>query len=615
MESQFSYQDFDLLIERDSADSYRARVLRSPAGESGPVQFTLPFSETELENFVLKVGLPRRRTRGPGRPESAPLKDFGGKLYGAVFQDELRGMLLRSLSQTRDQRMGMRLRLRLADTPELAQLPWEFLYDPRLNRFLAQSRHSPLVRYLDLPDPPRPLSVEGPLRLLVMISSPSGYPALDVEQEWTGLTEALARPLAESRMIIERLPAKMSILRNRLRQEEFHVFHFVGHGFFRADWGDGVLVMEDSNGGPREVTGEELGGLLNEYDATRLAVLNACEGARTGVSDPFAGMAQSLIQQGLPAVVAMQFEITDEAAIIFARELYAAIADGSPLEAALANARGAIRDEGNPTEWGTPVLYSRAPDGRLFDPTRRAPIEEADRQAKEEADHEATPAALRTPRGPVGSDRMEHLGNVDTLQFRLFTGEQVETAAQVDDTEFPAGEFLMARTVWLEDRIPNRRELRQHRPVSGDRRPDGYARLDNEVLAGRGLYEVVDSGSYPPEVARLYGDESTSADPYALFEPYRGQPLREVGANLFDDEFDRFLIGLLTGLCWFAAAGLAHRSISPDTVRWDGESVQITDFSRSAPFGTARTPLTGSHGMDSEGIPAGYVLRDRRAGR
>jgi hypothetical protein len=53
--------------------------------------------------------------------------------------------------------------------------------------------------------------------------------------------------------------------------------------------------------------------------------------------------------------------------VIFARELYSATADGLPLEASLAEARGAIRDAGNPTEWGTPVLYSRSPDGYLFD--------------------------------------------------------------------------------------------------------------------------------------------------------------------------------------------------------------------------------------------------------
>jgi len=397
VDGQFTYQDFDLLIEPGSDDSYRARVLRSPAGESGLIQFTLPFSAVELENLVLKVGRGRRRARG-GRPESQPLKDFGGKLYGAVFQDELRDMLQRSLSLTHAEHIGMRLRLRLIDAPELANLPWEFLYDPRHKRFLAQSRRTPLVRYLDLPEPPHTLSVEGPLRLLVMISNPSGYEPLDVEKEWEAVTSALAQRQAEGRVVVERLPANMRALRARLRREEFHVLHFIGHGFYKPDWGDGVLVMEDRDGLPHEVLGEDLGGLLNEYDQMRLAVLNACEGARNGASDPFAGIAQSLIQQGLPAVVAMQFEITDQAAIIFARELYAAIADSYPLEAALAEARGAIRDEGNLIEWGTPVLYSRAPDGRLFDLTGPGRISDADRQAREDADRQAREDADRQAR-------------------------------------------------------------------------------------------------------------------------------------------------------------------------------------------------------------------------
>jgi serine/threonine protein kinase len=180
----------------------------------------------------------------------------------------------------------------------------------------------------------------------------------------------------------------------------------------------------------------------------------------------------------------------------------------------------------------------------------------------------------------------------DKLQFRRVTGELVEAEAQVDDAEFPAGEFLMARKVWLE----NGTELRQHRPTSGSQRLDGYDRLDNQILAGRRLYEVAGWGSYPPEVACLYGDEATSAEPYALFEPYRGQPLREVGTNIIDDEFEAFLRSLLTGLCWLATAGLAHRAINLDTVLWDSQrrSVQITDFSRSTVFGVRRTPVTGS---------------------
>jgi len=180
----------------------------------------------------------------------------------------------------------------------------------------------------------------------------------------------------------------------------------------------------------------------------------------------------------------------------------------------------------------------------------------------------------------------------DKLRFRLVSGEPAEAEARVDDTEFATGEFLMARTLWLADGT----ELRQHRPASGAQRQQGYERLDNEILAGRRLYDVAGWGSYPLEVSSLYGDEATSAEPYALFEPYRGMPLREAVAYIINEEFDAFVVSLLTGLCWLAAAGVAHRGINPDTVLWDGRTLraQITDFSRSTVFGVPRTPVTGS---------------------
>jgi serine/threonine protein kinase len=178
------------------------------------------------------------------------------------------------------------------------------------------------------------------------------------------------------------------------------------------------------------------------------------------------------------------------------------------------------------------------------------------------------------------------------LQFRRVTGELVEAEAEVEDAEFPAGEFLMTRTV----RLKNGPELRQHRSVGGSQRRDGYERLDNEIIAGRRLYEAADWGAYPPEVASLYGDEATSAEPYTLFRPYRGRPLREAAVYVISEEFNAFSVSLLTGLCWLAAAGIAHRAINLDTVLWDSQQrrVQITDFSRSTVFGVPRSPATGS---------------------
>jgi hypothetical protein len=66
-------------------------------------------------------------------------------------------------------------------------------------------------------------------------------------------------------------------------------------------------------------------------------------------------------------VIAMQFEIADDVASTFAHEFYGALADGLPIDAAVTEARKAIFAGGREIEWATPVLYLRAPDGRIFD--------------------------------------------------------------------------------------------------------------------------------------------------------------------------------------------------------------------------------------------------------
>jgi serine/threonine protein kinase len=181
-----------------------------------------------------------------------------------------------------------------------------------------------------------------------------------------------------------------------------------------------------------------------------------------------------------------------------------------------------------------------------------------------------------------------------SLQLRSVDGCHEVFTARIDDVELPAGEYLTARTVWLSEDGTGEHELRQHRPVAGDGRREGYLRLDHEILVGRRLYQAAGSSrGYPQELACLYGDEATSAEPYTLFEPYRGRPLSEVAEGVFAEETESFAAGLLTGLCWLAGVGIAHRAISPDTVWWDGYRVQVTDFSHGVPFGLARTPMTG----------------------
>jgi CHAT domain len=270
------------------------------------------------------------------------------------------------------------------------------------------------VRYLDLPERIRPMGVVPPIKVLVMISSPHDFPRLDVEGEWMRLREALADLEQRSLLVLERLEeATLMALQRRLRRGPFHVFHFIGHGGFDQQAQDGQLMLEDGRGRGRLVSGRYLGMLLHDLRSLRLAVLNACEGARTSRTDTFAGTAQSLTQEGIPAVIAMQFEITDEAAITFAHEFYQAVADGYPVDAALAEARKAIFAQGNDVEWGTPVLYLRSPNGQIFKvaatSSSRSPPESEEEQLQSQLTGivEEAHAAMAQEDWPLALERLQ----------------------------------------------------------------------------------------------------------------------------------------------------------------------------------------------------------------
>jgi CHAT domain len=401
-----TYLDFDLLIERTEA-GYRARVLDSPGGQA-TVEFSLPFSALEMENFLLRItrslGDMRRSVRRLGSPERELVRGFGSQLFGAVFSGAVHGALQSSLNEAYRKDAGLRFRLRLTDTPELADVPWEFLHNPASNQFLSLSPDTPLVRYLDLPIAARPFGVTPPIRVLVMISSPTDFPQLDVAAEWNRLDSSLHDLIERGLVSLTRLPnATLAGLQRPLRLGQYHIFHFVGHGGFDAQSQDGALVLEDDRGRGRLVSGQDLGVMLTGHRSLRLVVLNACEGARSSSSDPFSGVAQTLIQQAIPAVIAMQFEITDDAAITFAHEFYGAVADGYPVDAALAESRRAIFARGNEFEWATPVLYMRSPNGQLFRLTRTSPAalreaaerEAAEQRARDQAEREAAEQRAR----------------------------------------------------------------------------------------------------------------------------------------------------------------------------------------------------------------------------
>ena len=356
-----TYLDFDLLIERGTGpDEYQARVLNAPGGQTSPVPFTAPCSRAELQDFLQSIDKARWAARAAYTPGFTQAKKFGGRLYKALFTQPVESNLYGSLAAARARAAGLRLLLRMSDVPELAELPWEFLYDEQRDRFLCTSKETPVVRFLAVPDPVRSAVTSAPIRILVVIATPSDHPALDVQDEWARLQQAL-RPMTSAGLVELHLLARGTVcaLSQRLHSEDWQVLHFIGHGDIDPNDRTSRLAFEDEDGGGHGVDGETLGMILHDH-RFRLVVLNACNTARGNADNPFAGIAQALLRQGVPSVLAMQFPITDAAAITLTQNLYQELANGNSVEAALSIARQALWISSNKIEWATPVLYSRA---------------------------------------------------------------------------------------------------------------------------------------------------------------------------------------------------------------------------------------------------------------
>ena len=364
------YVDFDVLIEADGQGGYRVHV-QSSAGQTH-AEFQLPFSDAQLENRLLKLKMVLMRSGGPSNrailsPEEQAVQDFGQGLFEALMTANVRSLYDASRNQAAHADKGVRLRLQMS-APELASLPWEFLYDARQRVYLCRQKDTPLVRYLEVSAPVPTLTVNAPLRILAMIASPTDLHPLDTEREKRRMEQSLARLTQAGQIeLVWVNGGHWRDLQQALWHGPWHVFHYIGHGGFDTRIDEGVLAFEGADGRMQPMRARDLADLLTSERHLRFAFLNACLGAAGGERDVFASTAATLVQRGTPAVLAMQYEITDKAAIEFGQTFYEALADGLPVDTATTMARQAIHfGVPNSLEWGTPVLYSRATSGALF---------------------------------------------------------------------------------------------------------------------------------------------------------------------------------------------------------------------------------------------------------
>lgn len=402
------YQNFDLeIICPHGGDRLCARVLESSQGDCPFIDVKWPFDAAEENAMLSEIYGGLRQRRGRSSPTST-IEDFGGRLFDAVFSGDIEHLFRSSLESASRSGKGLRVRLRLPEDSELHVRPWEFLFDTESREFLAVREHTPLVRYLPVAQPIPPITVEGPLRVLVALSSPSDHPRLDIAREWDILRNALGPSVAAGQLELRRVAGRCTFdnLRDALRYYGAHIFHFVGHGV------PGALVLEQESGRGLEMEATHLRAAFPIGALPRLIVLNACSGA-IAEDVPFSGLAQGFLRQGVPAVVAMQASITDDAALIFTRYFYRDLIEIGAVDTSLTEARLRMQANGHPIEWGTPVLYMRALSGQLFQPVAKTAASPAGQKRPKEA---AVKAGARPSRvAPVPNTQRE-IGETQSQQ-------------------------------------------------------------------------------------------------------------------------------------------------------------------------------------------------------
>ena len=306
--------------------------------------------------------------------QRAQLMAAGDYLYGLLAGSRVGAAWARAVADFQGHPNGS-ARLRTffdVRPPELSALPWELMMRGNQSHPFLDDRHV-CVRgsYQRAAEKPVPV----PVRLLVVVGDPHDS-ALRAEDEvdaiWSGLrdhpgewhVEVLWGPTRE----------EFSASFGEVRP---HVFHFIGHSVPSAYGAAPSLEFRPQAGGP--------GWELDSYQivntlagaAPRLVFLNSCRSSDHAYDDDeraqsraaAIGVAQAFEDIGAEAVLGMQADIPSGPAVRFSRELYRLLADGTPVDVAVRDARRFLFNLGAepvPRTWALPSLTVRGdPDGVL----------------------------------------------------------------------------------------------------------------------------------------------------------------------------------------------------------------------------------------------------------
>lgn len=365
------YLNIDVRFQKVNNKQYRIK-LSSDDGESEIVATGIP-NYRNGEKFweqISRFGQPVRSAREP-QDIVEVIQTFGSTLFTQIFSKENLELFNKISESASQKRIGLRLRLDLYQTPEIADLPWELMCHKR--SFIGLNPMNSIVRYSPSAIHLNKISLPAPLRVLVTIANPgeklSRINPLDVEGERKQIEDAL-RDYVKSNKVELTIRDNFSLddLRGLFSQSlqsqmPYHIWHFIGHGIYDDVEGKSYLVFSDPDTGAAiPVSGYDIGMLVQGQRDLRLVVLNACLGARSNPKELLSGVAQNLLDLAVPVVVGMQIRITDSSAKTFSKEFYSNLINAAgPIDQIVTESRRAIyaqaSQQKNYTDWVAPVLF------------------------------------------------------------------------------------------------------------------------------------------------------------------------------------------------------------------------------------------------------------------
>jgi hypothetical protein len=165
----YAYEDFAVEFRRGEGRVYDVRA-SDAAGVEATGTFVLDLDDAQLTRAVGLLGRTRDIGVGERSAQELTAQELGSRLAQALLADSVGALFDGALRRADAAGHGLRLRLSLAATPELLDVPWELLY--RRPTFLASQRRTPVVRYLDTGKEPPRQRIEGVVRVLGVIANP-----------------------------------------------------------------------------------------------------------------------------------------------------------------------------------------------------------------------------------------------------------------------------------------------------------------------------------------------------------------------------------------------------------------------------------------------------------